>query len=133
MSEYTWSICGPDNPDIEEKGPIQRDQILQTFQEYPWLEQASLQESLEPDQVHLSPSIRFTRETGVRSLELSLYDWHSGLEFYLWYERPVTRKSFFGLFGEREGIEVIDKRPFSKEQAAEILTFFIDEIETRMA
>jgi hypothetical protein len=54
----------------------------------------------------------------------------------LWFNRPVVKKVLFGLFGEREQLDVVDRGPFSFEKASEVLALFVNEkledVESRM-
>lgn len=83
--------------------------------------------SLEYDKVNYNPSIRFTNDTNGLWLELTAEGEPDKISFSLWYNRPVIKKVFFGLFGEKEGFDVIDKGPFSFEKSSEMLSLFLNE------
>ena len=48
------------------------------------------------------------------------------LEFSLWYNRKVNYKPFFGLFGEKQKMQIIDKWGFQKTDAIDYLKIFLD-------
>ncbi|MBL4702973.1 MAG: hypothetical protein JKY54_00500 [Flavobacteriales bacterium] len=121
--EYSWTICYPDNEDIEEKGAIKRASILDTFCAYPWEDQLILLQQLK-ENVSYNPSIRFTCEDKYW-LELTAqtnFDGSTG--FSLWFNRPVIKKTLFGLLKDRNVFNVVDKE-FSQESAITLLKLFI--------
>ena len=87
------------------------------------------------NKVNYNPSVRFTHSNGL-SLEMKAEPTDQGYGFALWYDRPVKVKVFFGLMGEKESNQVIDKWDFDPSTAKKHLETFLaekyDEIEKVM-
>ncbi len=123
--EYSWAICYPDKEEIENKGNIRKEEIFETFKNYPWEDQLRLMENL-GEAAEYNPSIRFTHSNGYW-LELTAHrNSDKSIGFSLWYNRLVTKKVLFGLFGEREAFSVIDNE-FTFDKALDILQEYLYE------
>lgn len=137
MSTYEWTVCYPDKPEIEDKGLIDRDQILHAFDCYPWSDQLALLSSLAYGRVNYNPSIRFTNKENGRWLELTAEGTPTEILFSIWYSRPVLKKVLFGILGEREKEDVVDSGPFRLDQSKEVLDLFLEgnheELERRLS
>lgn len=137
MSNYTWSVCYPDKPNIEDRGLIERSRILNTFSSYPWSDQLTLLSELAYEEVNYNPSIRFTNTTNGRWLELTAEGSPTDILFSIWYSRPVIKKVLLGILGEKEVDDVVDNRPFGFDRSKEFLDLFLEEkyeeLEQRLA
>ncbi len=125
---YTYSICFPDKKDIEYVNAIlTEDEVLRVANEFPWNEKLDLMERLDDDHIHFNPSLDFTCKEDSFSFCLTANrNAQNDLEFSLWYNRKVNYKPFFGLFGEKQKMQIIDKWGFQKTDAIDYLKIFLD-------
>lgn len=133
---YRYSICHIDKLEIEYKNDIiNKDQVLKIVENYPWAREIERAKLIDESEVCYSPSLDFSNIDDNYSLCLTAEGEPSKVSFSLWYNRPVRKKVLFGLLGERDRLEVVDKH-FEKEEAMELLTYFLnqayDSIERRM-
>jgi len=126
---YTYSICHPENEEIEYPSDVlSKDNVLKLAESYPWKEKLDFMESLLEDEICYSPSLDFTNVSSKYSFCLTaMRNDVNGLEFSLWYDRKVKYKPFFGLLGEKEKMQVLDKWGFNKKDAIEYLKIFLEE------
>lgn len=125
---YTYSICHPEQEEIEYVSDILgKDDVLRVANDYPWNEKLNLLESLLEADICYNPSLDFTCKEDKHSFCLTAArSKQKGLEFSLWFNRKVKYKPFFGLFGEKEKMQVIDKWGFAKKDAIDYLKIFLD-------
>jgi len=124
---YTYSICHPEQEEIEYVSNILgKDDVLRIANDYPWNEKLDLLESLLEGDICYSPSLDFTCKEDQYSFCLTAIREKGLLEFSLWFNRKVKYKPFFGLLGEKEKMQVIDKWGFSKKDAMDYLKIFLD-------
>ena len=125
---HTISICYPDKAKIEKrKEVLDTKDALEFFSSYPWAEQLEILKSIPDGELHYAPSVCFTNTENKHSLELTAEDETGTLVFSLWYGRPATKKVLFGILGEKEVIEVIDKWCFDRESSYNHLKAFLEE------
>lgn len=124
---FKYSICHPDKEEIEYKNkPISEIEVLDIAENYPWEEKLKLTESLINGILYFNPSLDFTCIENGRSFCLTAnYGKNMQLEFSLWYNRPKKKKSFMGIFGEKEKMFVDDIWGFSLNQSLKYLKYFI--------
>jgi hypothetical protein len=84
----------------------------------------SSEKTMPPEVINYSPSLDFTNLQDNHSLCLTAEGDPEEYAFSVWYKRPVMRKVLFGLLGEREKMEVIDKL-FSVDGAFRLLELFL--------
>ena len=125
---YTYSICFPDKKDIEYVSAVlTSDEVLRVANEFSWNTQLDLLESMDKEMIHYNPSLDFTCKEDSYSFCLTANrNDQKELEFSLWYNRKVNYKPFFGLFGEKQKMQVIDKWGFQKKDAIDYLKIFLD-------
>ena len=125
---YTYSICHPEQEEIEYVSDVLvKDDVLRVANDYPWNEKLNLLESLLEDDICYNPSLDFTCKEDKHSFCLTAArNNQKELEFSLWFNRKVTYKPFFGLLGEKEKMQVIDKWGFAKKDAIDYLKIFLD-------
>ena len=125
---YTYSICHPEKEEIEYiSDSFTKDEILEIAVNYPWSEKLELMEGLLDADICYNPSLDFTcQEDGFSFCLTAQRAGLTGLEFSLWYNRKTKYKPFFGLLGEKERMQVIDKWGFSKKDAIDYLKIFLD-------
>jgi hypothetical protein len=122
---YKCSICYPDKAEIEYPEEIlSAEQVKQIALKYGWESELQKLETIPYDQVNYNPSIDFTNQDDNHSFCLTAEGKPDNFSFSVWYNRPKMKKVFFGLMGEKEKLEVIDKR-FSKEEAYELLDKYL--------
>ena len=126
---YTYSICHPETEEIEYLSQVlNKEDVLEVVENYPWDEKLDFLESLLEAEICYNPSLDFTNKTNKYSFCLTaMRNGNKELEFSLWYNRKVNYKPFFGLLGEKEKMQVLDKWGFNKKDAIEYLKIFLQE------
>jgi hypothetical protein len=87
MADYQWSICEPDDPNIIEKGSILKEQIMETFENYPWMDRLRKISTMKDDDVCFSPSVSFQNLDTEHRVEFSIVGTEADHEFYIFYDR----------------------------------------------
>ena len=125
---YTYSICHPEQEEIEYVSDILgKDDVLRVANDYPWNEKLDLLEGLLEADICYNPSLDFTSKEDKHSFCLTANrNKQKGLEFSLWFNRKVTYKPLFGLFGKIKRMQVIDKWGFTHQDAIEYLKIFLE-------
>jgi len=123
---YKYSICHINRSKIEyPKNLLSDKEVKEMVLKYPWKELLKKLETMPKGKIHFSPSLEFTNLDNNYSFSLS-----AGMEkldnfsFYIWYNRPVMKKILFGLMGEKEKFDLIDKW-FSINDSYELLDKFL--------
>ena len=125
---YRISICHPDKEKIDIHSEIlDKNDALKFFDRYPWIQQLELLESLNQAEVHYSPSVRFTNTANNISLEMTVESNQGEIFYSLWFERPVMTKIFFGIFGEKSRMKLIEKWGFDQTSARQHLKAYLEE------
>ncbi len=123
---YTYSICHIDKPEIEYRSKtIDKNQVLNIVNSYPWSEELNRMKEIDEEKICYSPSLDFKNIDDNHSFCLTGVGDPLNYTFSVWYNRPIKKKVFFGLMGEKEKLVVIDKH-FEKEKAIELLNRFLD-------
>jgi len=94
---FRASFCDPLKPDIIEIEKVEKDKIMELFNEIPWdehLEKMKNAKEKEKD-IYYSPSLEVENKDNKNGLSVSALD---GKEWYIFYKRPKKVKLFFGLF-----------------------------------
>ena len=126
MKNYLWSICHPENPKVEEKGLIPKEDVEGDFKNYPWKAELDKLNSINDEDINYNPSMAFKHEVNGKNLELTAEGSSDNVIFSVWYIRPVKKKAFFGLLGEKEVFEEVIKT-MSFEKSIEALSIFLQE------
>ena len=92
---------------------------------YPWMDQLTLLEQLEDDESHYNPSLGFINTESKHELAITAMLEDGKVEFSWWYNRPVTRKPFFGLGGEKTKMVLDDHWQFNLEITLQLLEAFL--------
>ena len=127
MATYRYSICEPLNPQIIEKGAIDKELILNAFEEFPWSDHLEQMEGKKIDDIHYSPSLEFENLATRHGLCFSIVRKELEDEFYVFYKRPATLKSFFGLVKKQVPDHVTDVAGQTREDALKILNAFLND------
>ncbi len=125
MANYRYSICEPDNPEVIEKGSIRKEMIMETFDQYPWMEKLKKITDMGEDNIYFSPSLEFENLDTTHAVSISILGDTSKYEFYTFYRRPKTFK-ILGLFKKKMDKYLSDITGQTKEDAARLLTAFLD-------
>ena len=127
---YTYSICHTDEFEIEyPKEKLNESDVIKLFKEYPWQKKLTEMNNAE---AFYNPSLDFKNIANEKSLGISGHLENNEVKFSLWYKRPIKTKPFFGLFGTKEKMKVIDKWNFDKNKALEYLEVFLNKNYSKM-
>lgn len=125
---YTYSICHPDKPKIEHPSQVlSTKEVSEMIASYSWLEILKLMENIDNDKIYYSPSLDFKNQKDSYSLGITATLENGKPEFSLWYNRPITKRSLFGLLAPKTKMEVIDKWGFTIEQALKYYSLFLNQ------
>jgi hypothetical protein len=125
MSDYSWSICEPDQPKVIEKGSIRKEEILETFENFAWIDRLRKIAGMKDDDVCFSPSLGFKNTETGQGVEFSIVGTEEEYEFYIFYQRPATLKTF-GLFKRQLKNHLSDITGQTKEDAVKFLNAFLN-------
>ena len=81
-------------------------------------------QEIDESKICYSPSLDFKNIDDNHSFCLTAEGEPLSYSFSVWYNRPIKKKVLFGLLGEKDKLEVIDKH-FKKEKAIELLNRFL--------
>lgn len=127
MSNYRWSICDPTNPVVIEKGKIEQDKIMETFEQFPWIEQLRSMSLMKEEDICFSPSLEFENTDTKLGVTFSIVGDEANYEFYIFYKRPKTIKSFFGLIKRDVEACVSDITGQTMDDARKFLAAFLND------
>lgn len=99
MNQFRYSICEPLNPEIIEKGTIDKNEIIPCFKNYDW--EKFLKQVNEAKKVYYSPSLEFENMSNKHILCISAVGEPNNPEFLIFYIRPKRVKTWFGLGKEK--------------------------------
>ena len=91
---FRASFCDPFKPDIIEMGKIEKNKIMELFNQIPWGEYLAKMETAKDSEIYYSPSLEVENKDNKNGLSISAID---GTEWYVFYKRPKLVKRFFGL------------------------------------
>lgn len=91
---FRASFCDPFKADIIEIGSIEKDKIMEKFNQIPWTEYLAKMKTAKESEIHYSPSLEIENKDNKNGLSVSAVD---GTEWYIFYKRPKLVKRFFGL------------------------------------
>jgi len=123
---YDWHICYPDQPEIEEKGRLEKPQVLMSFQEYEWDEQMALLEKIGFDNIQYNPSMSFHEIEGNGAMELTAFKQEDGtIGFSVWLITKMKKKTFFGLLARDVTYDI--HADFDVKKSYHLLELFINQ------
>jgi len=125
MANYKWSICEPDQKEVVEKGSIQKENIMETFEQFPWIDRLLKMAAMKEDEICFSPSLGFKNVDNNSAVEFSIIGDEAENEFYIFYIRPKTIKRLFGLLQTDMEKYMSDITGQTKEDAIKFLKAFI--------
>lgn len=124
MSNYRWSICEPDNPNVIEKGSIRKEMIVETFEQFPWMDRLQKMAFMKQDDICFSPSLEFENIDTKHGVTFSIVGEERSYEFYIFYKRPATVK-LFGIFKRNTDNHLSDIVGQTMEDAITFLNAFL--------
>ena len=124
MTNYRYSICEPDNPNIIEKGKVDSGELVKIFNEFPWKKYLEDMEGLENP--HFSPSLEFENLNNKNGLSISAVGKSDKYEFYVFFKRPKMKKTWFGLSQKMDDNYSSELLDVNESQTIEILQALVD-------
>ncbi|WP_193845700.1 hypothetical protein [Flavobacterium hungaricum] len=124
MSNFRYSICEPANPKIIEQGKIDAAAIVTIFDTFPWKQY--LEETERLKEVYFSPSIQFENLSNKNGITVSAIGKPDKYEFYIFYKRPKTKKTWFGLSSKLDHNYMSELWNQNENQTTEILKALAD-------
>jgi hypothetical protein len=135
MANYRWSICEPDNPQVIEKGLIRKEEIGETFEQFPWMDRLRKIANMRNEDICFSPSLEFENLDTKQGVTFSIVGTVLENEFYVFYKRSVTVKTL-GLFKRQVDNHISDITGQTMEDAVRFLDAFLsndsDYLEAKM-
>lgn len=92
--KFRASFCDPFKSDIIELGDIEKDNIMETFNEIQWTDYLTKMKTANENEIYYSPSLEIENKDNRNGLSVSAID---GTEWYIFYKRPKLVRKFFGL------------------------------------
>jgi len=124
MSEFRYSICEPNNPNIIEKGKIDSSEIMKIFTEFPW--EKYLEEMEKIKDIYFSPSLEFENLNNKNGLSISAIGKPNEYMFYVFFKRPKMKKTWFGLSEKMDNNFTSELLDQNKNTTIEILEALIE-------
>jgi hypothetical protein len=125
MANYRWSICEPDNPQVIEKGLIRKEEIRETFEQFPWMDRLRKIANMRNEDICFSPSLEFENLDTKQGVTFSIVGTVLENEFYIFYKRSVTVKTL-GLFKRQVDNHISDITGQAMEDAVRFLDAFLN-------
>jgi hypothetical protein len=125
MANYRWSICEPDNPQVIEKGLIRKEDIRETFEQFPWMDRLRKIANMRNEDICFSPSLEFENLDTKQGVTFSIVGTVLEHEFYIFYKRSVTVKTL-GLFKRQVDNHISDITGQTTEDAVRFLDAFLN-------
>ena len=126
MANYRWSICEPDNPQVIEKGSIRKEEIRETFEQFPWMDRLRKISTMRDNDICFSPSLEFENLDTKQGVTFSIVGTELEHEFYIFYKRSVIVKTL-GLFKRQVDNHISDITGQNKEDAVRFLNAFLND------
>jgi hypothetical protein len=123
---FRASFCDPLNPKIIELGKVQKDNILEKFENTNWTEYLEKMNSAKDEnEIYYSPSLEIENSDIKHGLAISAVGNPDNYEFYISYKRPKKLKTFFGLKEKIDDNYVTDIQGQTKQDVIECLKALI--------
>lgn len=118
---YRASFCDPFKPEIVELGDIREDNIIAEFEKISWADFLKRMEAAKEDEIFYSPSLEIENKDTKQGLSISVVGSPDNYEFYIFYKRPKTVKTFFGLKEKVNQNYISEKTGQTKQDALDCL------------
>lgn len=110
-------------------GEIGKGKILDIFDRFPWTDLAGKMKGVDESLIHYAPTLEIENKANQSILSITYREEQTGNKFNIFYTRPKTVASFFGLikntednyFSEREGLALSEVRDAVKALATDDL------------
>src|SRR6185503_5202234 len=102
----------PDDPKVIEKGSIRKEKIVETFEQFPWID-------------HLRQMAGMKEDATNQGVTFSIVGTESDHEFYIFYKRTATIRTL-GLFKKQVDNHISDITGQTKEDAINFLQAFLN-------
>ena len=122
---YKWTICEPLLPDIVEKGVIEKEKLVSTFESFPWNEMLLKMDNAQQSEIQYSPSLEVISEPDKKSITFSSVRTDDGYCFYVFFKRSKKVKKWFGFVEKTDPEYFSDVLDYTKESAIELLRQFV--------
>jgi len=122
---FRASFCDPFKPDIIELGDIQKEKIIDKFEDTPWSDFLRKMTTTKQEEVFYSPSLEVENKDTKHGLTISAVGDPNKYEFYIFYKRPKKVKTFFGLKEKINEGYMSDKAGMTKQDALDCLNALI--------
>jgi hypothetical protein len=119
---FRASFCDPFKPDIIELGSIEKEKIMETFNQVPWTEYLAKMKIAKESDIHYSPSLEIENKDNKNGLSVSAVD---GAEWYIFFKRPKLVKRFFGLIEKMDDNFLTDIQGQSEKDVRDCLDALI--------
>ena len=112
---YTWNICDPFQPDVIEKGAFEKNKIVETLMDHPWIEICKKMNEPDHGEINFSPSVGFSDEDTMVDISFSCVGDENKLEFMIFYLGTENSgdKEGFDLEGSKKILELFLNRDFA--------------------
>jgi len=118
---FRASFCDPFKPEILEIGDIREDIITEEFEKISWTDFLKRMEAAKEDEIFYSPSFEIENKDTKQGLSISAVGNPDNYEFYIFYKRPKTVKTFFGLKEKVNQNYISEKTGQTKQDALDCL------------
>ena len=128
--EFSVSFCDPFKKDIVEMGDIDKDKVVEIFEDIKWNSYLSKMKDVRDEDIYFSPSFEIENKENKNGLSISAVGEPDNFEFYIFYKRPKMIKSFFGLLKKMKEDFLTDVTGQTKKDA--LLKNDADFLETKI-
>ena len=126
-SGFRYSLCEPLNPNIIEKGSVNKGEIIKTFEEFPWNKYLTELINANENEIHYSPSLEFENKSNKNGITASAVGDPGNFEFYIFYKRPKKKKQLFGLIEKMDENYLSDLTGQTEKDVIDCLNALINE------
>ena len=126
MKSYKATFCDPFKKDIIDLGYVAEDEIMNLFYKTNWDDYLKRMSESAGAKIYYSPSLEIQRVDINLGLSISVIENDSGYEFYVFYKRPKTVKTFFGLGKRLMKDYITDKQGQTRADVIDYLNALMD-------
>lgn len=121
---FRYSICDPFKKAPIEMGEIEKGEIIEVLDRFPFTDLLEKIEKARESEVHFSPSIEFENKSSMHGITISIVD-HD--DFYIFYKRPKLVSRLFGLIRIKNDNFITEKTEQSPKDVKEAVTALIND------
>jgi hypothetical protein len=123
---FRASFCSPFKKEIIDLGSVEKDKIIDLFNNTPWLEYLQKMSTAKLTDIHYSPSLEIENIETKQGLCISVIGNQTIEEYYLFYKRPKLIKTFFGFKQKIDNNYCTDKTGQNKQDVLDCLNALIN-------